>query len=219
MSKIIANRLIPSDALSAYQRWEAPLVRVEEEQEGKAVLPTAEQIEQIHRQAHDEGHSQGLQQGRAQGRIEGLAEVQLHAQRLERIIGALSKPLEQLDEDVEKELLALVIAIARQIVRREIKTDPGQIIAVVREAVSALPLGSRTIHLHLHPEDAVLVKTALSLSDNDRQWRIVEDPVLTRGGCQVVTDTSRIDASLDHRIAAIAASLLGGERGNDNAHT
>ncbi|MDX1250745.1 MAG: flagellar assembly protein FliH [Gammaproteobacteria bacterium] len=212
---MIANKLIPSDSLSAYQRWEAPQVRVEEEQD-KAVLPTAGQIEQIHRQAYEEGHAQGLQEGRAQGRIEGLAEVRLQAQRLEHIIGALSKPLEQLDEDVEKELVALAIAIARQIVRREVKADPGQIIAVVREAVSALPLGSRNIHLHLHPEDATLVKTALSLSGNDKQWRIVEDPVLTRGGCQVITDTSRIDVSLDHRVAAIAASLLGGERGNDN---
>lgn len=213
MSRIIANKLIPSDALSAYQRWEAP--RMEEEQ-SKTALPTVGQIEQIHRQAYEEGHAQGLQQGRAQGRIEGLAEVQSQAQRLEQVLCALSKPLEQLDEDVEKELVALAIAIARQIVRREIKADPGQIIAVVREAVSALPLGARNIHLHLHPEDVALVKTALSLSGNDKQWRIVEDPVLARGGCQVTTDTSRIDASLDHRVAAIAASLLGGERGNDD---
>jgi len=62
-----------------------------------------------------------------------------------------------LDEEVEKELILLVTGIATQIIRREIKMDPGQIIAAVREAIKVLPLSSQKISLYLHPEDADLV--------------------------------------------------------------
>jgi len=216
LSKIIPNRIITGDDLSAYQRWEVPLMQADIPPAPVQPLPTADQIEQIQKQAYEEGYAQGLQQGREKGHIAGLAEMQAQAQRLDQLLNTLGVPLAQLDEDVEKELVSLSIAIARQIVRREIKTDPGQIVAVVREGVASLPLASRNIHLHLHPEDAALVRAALSLTEGDKIWRIVEDPVLTRGGCRVVTDTSQIDASLDSRIAAIAASILGGARGYEN---
>jgi len=44
---------------------------------------------------------------------------------------------------------------------------------------------------------------------------IKEDPTLARGGCKVETDTSQIDASMESRIAEIAAEVLGGERRDD----
>ena len=105
--------------------------------------------------------------------------------------------------------------MAKQLVRREIKTDPGQIVAVVREALSVLPIASQNVRLHLHPEDAVLVRAALSLNEGEYAWRIVEDGLQNRGGCQLMTDSSRIDASVETRLAAIIAKVLGGERGSD----
>jgi flagellar assembly protein FliH len=41
---------------------------------------------------------------------------------------------------------------------------------------------------------------------------MVEDPVMARGGCQVTTTTSRIDARLETRVGAILSELLGTER-------
>jgi flagellar assembly protein FliH len=124
----------------------------------------------------------------------------------------LQAPMDQLDDEVEQELVTLALTIARQIIRRELATDPSHVMAVVRETVSKLPLASHTVHLHLHPEDAALVREALAVGDDQQQWHIVEDPAVTRGGCRVVTDTSQIDATLEKRLTAIAAQMLGGQR-------
>jgi flagellar assembly protein FliH len=129
---------------------------------------------------------------------------------------ALSKPFENLDEQVEQEILLLTFALVRQLVRREIKMDPGQIVAVVREAMASLPTASRNARLYLHPDDAALVRDALSLGEGERPWRVMEDPVLTRGGCRVVTDTSQIDAGVETRLATLIATALGGERERDS---
>jgi flagellar assembly protein FliH len=48
---------------------------------------------------------------------------------------------------------------------------------------------------------------------------LVEDPVITRGGCKVVTDTSQIDATLDSRLASLIAPLLAGARMLDDEET
>jgi flagellar assembly protein FliH len=46
-------------------------------------------------------------------------------------------------------------------------------------------------------------------------WRIVEDPLITRGGCKVDTEVSHIDATVENRLAAVIATLFGGEREHD----
>jgi flagellar assembly protein FliH len=141
--------------------------------------------------------------------------MQTRAAQLETILRALAEPSEQLDEQVEQELATLAMVVARQLVRREIRTDPGQIIAVVREAMAILPSAARDIELRLHPEDASLVREVLRLSEGERPWKIVEDPVLTRGGCRLVSDVAQVDASLESRLNAVVASVMGGERDQD----
>jgi flagellar assembly protein FliH len=117
-----------------------------------------------------------------------------------------------LDAEVERELLTLAMALARQIVRRELKTDPTQIIAIIREAIAALPVAARDVRVHLHPEDAAVVRDNLAPTESERAWTMIEDPVMARGGCQVTTSNSRIDARLETRLAAILSELLGTER-------
>lgn len=207
------SKIIPSETFRAYQNGATPIVHLVEK---IAVAPhTAQDAERVKKDIYEEAYAEGLAQGKKKGYAAGLAEIQVQADRLIKIISTLREPLAQLDDQMEKELVALSISIARQIVRRELKTDPGQIVAVVREAVASLPVGSRNVNLHLHPEDAALVRNALSLTGNDKTWRVVEDPLVMRGGCNVVTDISRIDATLDTRIAAIAATILGGARDHD----
>ncbi len=210
---MIPSKIIPSEEFRAYQSGTIPVINIVEKMAPAA--RTVQDAEKTKKDIFDEAYVEGLEQGKKKGYAAGLAEIQAQANRLMQIIATLHEPLVQLDDQMEKELVALSIAIARQIVRRELKTDPGQIVAVVREAVASLPVGSRNVNLHLHPEDATLVRNALSLTGNDKTWRVVEDPLLTRGGCAVVTDISRIDATLDTRIAAIAATILGGGRDHD----
>lgn len=173
---------------------------------------TAQDIEAIQEAARKEAAQTGYQEGFSQGAKSGEAEVRKTITQLNQIMTALTEPLELLDERIENELAQLAIQIARQLIRRELKIDPGQVIAVVREAISVLPSSSQNVRLHLHPDDAELVRSALAIDAIETRWQVVEDPIITRGGCQVISDTSRIDATIENRLATVIAQALGDER-------
>jgi flagellar assembly protein FliH len=121
------------------------------------------------------------------------------------------------DEQVEGELLQLAVAVARQIIRRELQTDPEQIVGVVQEALSALPSSANRIRIHLNPEDAAVVRERLvPAGDDEFSWQIVDDLTLSRGGCRIESETSRIDASLEKRLNSVVAELMGGTRSIDS---
>ncbi len=196
------------------------------EEQVEPSLLTATQIEEIQRQAFEEAYERGKKEGFEYGHREALEaghrqveeeKVKLHdkSDEFTRLLRALDTPFEELDGQVEAELVILAIALVKQLVRREIKTDPGQIVAVVREALGALPVVARNIRLHLHPDDATLVREAVTMNESEQSWTIVDDPMLTRGGCRVVTETSRIEATLEARLNALIARVFGGERVGD----
>ncbi len=217
------SKIIRDQGSEKIEQWQPPAVSGR----GKngldpndlGALLTAGQLEGIQKRAFEEGFAQGKKEGFEYGhkeaRAEGRKAMQASTQRIDALLSTLDTPFLELDEQVERELVTLVIGIVRQLVRREVRADPGQIIGVVREALAILPIASRNVRLILHPEDAELVREIYSLSETELGWCIVEDPVLARGGCKVITDTSQIDATLDSRLAALIAPLLGGERSGD----
>lgn len=216
MTKPVA-KVISDGASRTYERWELP--KVETEALAAFGLLTASQLELLQRQAFDEafrkGREAGFKQGYKEGVERGNAETDARLKQLEALLGVLARPLDTLDDEVDASLVDLTIAIARQLIRREIKASPGEIVAVAREAMRTLPLSSRNIRLHLHPEDAALVTEAMGRPMQQGAWEIVEDPALTRGGCEVETDDSRVDATVERRLAQVISNIFGGERGSD----
>ncbi len=190
--------------------WNLPAVG----QEGSASGPlTAGRLEAIEEEARKAGraagHADGLQA--AQG------EIRRRGAQVDALLAGLAAPLERLDAQVEEEILELVMAIARRLVRREIKSDPGEIMAVIREGIAALPVGERAIKLQLHPEDARLVEELLGAQDGGPSCRIIRDPAITRGGARISTDISAIDATLETRINRVFDRMLGSDRQGDGA--
>ncbi len=239
MNSSKSPRFSPSE-LESLNTWTdlenfgAPRSEAVEESQATQTL-TVEEIEVMQKQAFDEAFEQGRQQGFEQGQQQGFEQghqqgfeagnktgyeesrhlLQQQVAHLNLLLESLSTPLKNLDAEVENELIKLVIAIAGQIIRREIKFDPGQIIGVIREAVHVLPLSSQKITLNLHPEDADLVRSVLNLDENPPPWRLQDNPLITRGGCIVETEVSAVDATLEKRLAAVISTLLGGDRQQD----
>lgn len=217
-----AVKVIRGDSATVTQ-WQPPQVQ----QKGEPMvdqaqgLLTAARLAEIQQAAHAEGYEQGRREGLEYGHSEGLEQgreaLRARLDRLDQLLSALDKPFERLDQQLEDEVVTLVISMVRQLIRREVKLDPGQIVGVVREALGILPVSARNIRVMLHPEDAELVREAYTLGEHDQQWQIVEDPVIQRGGCRIHTDTSQIDATLDSRLNSLIAPLLAGERLHDQA--
>jgi flagellar assembly protein FliH len=214
-----SKKVITGSPEDEIRQWQPP-------QMGHAVggvtarsLLTAEQLEQIQQQAYQEGFEQGKREGFEYGHREALSsgktDLQERLDRLDAILRTLEAPLKQVDDQMEREIMNLVIAIVRQLIRREVKTDPAQIIGVVRDALAVLPISSRNVRVVLHHDDAELLRETYDVSDKELGWTIVEDPVMERGGCKVVTDVSQVDATLESRLTALVTQLLGGERDED----
>jgi len=214
------SKIIPKDEAGHIERWQCPTV--EQGDTDKLAPPTAigpitaEAIERIQKQAYKEAYDEGFAEGYKEGSVRGKTELDSQIHLLKTALRAMAQPLAQIDQEVEQQLADLAITIARHLVRREIKTYPGQIIAIVREAVLALPSTARKIFVYLHPEDFTLVKSKLLHSEAESYWRLMEDPTLSRGDCKISTESSTIDATVERRLSSLVANLLGGERAQDN---
>lgn len=219
----LKHRIITAKEANEYVEWQVPQVegKISSEFDDGARPPTANQMQALHKDAYDEGFNMGRKEGRSQGYKEGREQAESESQelfdRLSGILNSLADPISQLDDEIENSVAELTLSIARQLVRREIKTEPGEIVAVVREAVRALPLSARKPTIYLHPEDIQLVRNALSVGEDEKSYRFEEDLLLTRGDCRVETESSNIDASIEARLSAIAINMLGDERRNDGS--
>jgi len=174
-----------------------------------------ENLNALEREAWEHGVAEGRAAGNAaiQSAQQQLLDQQsLQVARLAAILDLLARPLLELDASVHQQLGALAGAIARQLVRRELRIHPEQIIAVIRETLVLLPASAREVRIHLHPEDAALVRERLSEPGAERAWSLIEDPVVGRGGCRITSEYSTIDAQVESRLGAAIATALGDER-------
>ncbi len=164
----------------------------------------------------------GFEQGRREGLAAGAAQLEARQRELDAaiaqvgdLLASMSQPLDRLDEVAAAELARLALATGSQLARRELRQDPAQVIAIIRECVNVLPASARHVRVHLHPLDAAIVRERLAQPAADRAWSVVEDPVLARGGCRVITDVSQVDGRFDSRVAAVVAAILGDERAHE----
>ena len=60
---------------------------------------------------------------------------------------------------------------------------------------------------------------SFSLGDENEsdelRWKVIEDPMISRGGCKISSENSRIDATVEGRLNRIINTLLGDEREPD----
>jgi flagellar assembly protein FliH len=172
-------------------------------------------LDAVEREAWDKGYAEGHATGlaaAAQQQQAAQAEIDRHVLHLGSILEFMAKPMAQVDEQVQRQLALLAGAIARQVVRREIRLQPDDIIGLIRDTVSLLPVTAREVRVHLNPEDARLVRSRLAEVASERAWSITEDPLLPRGGCRVSSENSTIDAQVEQRLGAAIAAVLGDER-------
>jgi flagellar assembly protein FliH len=231
---------IPSSDLTAYERWELPLldergneVWVRDDEMDLKPL-TAEDLENIRREAmedgaregrekgykegfemgrteghktgHREGYEEGEQAGREAGRSASQAEVEAGLQRLQTLMAEMLDPLERHTENLETALLNLTLSLTRAVIHRELQLDSGQIRAVLKEAVAALPSHDEAIRIHVNPADVDWVKDVASRFEAGS--RVVEDADILAGGCRVENRNSLVDFTVEKRFQKAVQKML-----------
>lgn len=139
-------------------------------------------------------------------------------QRLATLLPAMQQALERLERvkgewvgQWERNLVQLVIAIARRVVRGELTRQPELPQRWIREALE-LAAGSARITLHLNPGDWESLETRregfVEQFGRVAPTEIVADPAIEPGGCRVVTQHGHIDQQLETQLARLEAELI-----------
>jgi len=212
------SRRTTSAGAAAIERWSLPQVEgniIGRQPDDRRAAAAAEAREQRIRQENEtRGYEAGMARAKAETQ-ERIAKLDTQVKQLDALLQLIGRPLQDLDAEVEKMLLDLALTVGKQLARRELRVDPAQVIAIMRESLELLPASAREIRVYLHPEDAAIVRERLTAPAEGRAWTIVEDPTLSRGGCTIRTENSQIDARFESRINTVIANALGEERAQD----
>ncbi|MFM4825405.1 flagellar assembly protein FliH [Aeromonas bivalvium] len=160
-----------------------------------------------------EGLKQGHEAGMAQGKEEGLAlgreQVEQEQAHWRLLASRLAEPLAELDTGVEQQLIALVMQLARALIKQEAVTSPALLLGALKEGLALLPAVRQGVTLSLHPDDIQRVVAAFGEEECERrQWRFESDPTLLPGDLQLATELSSVDLTLSGRIDQLLRNFL-----------
>ncbi|MEZ0237316.1 MAG: flagellar assembly protein FliH [Methylophilaceae bacterium] len=203
----MAKDTMQHDSGTNYQRWEPAALDEVDVEVQRVKLPTAEALEDIHRQAHQEGYDLGYSEGQEAGYKQGVAKAEEEFLQMKELLASVEDAIKQFGKSTSEELLNLSLEISKQILRQSLKVRPELLLPIVRNVMESIPQHSQHPHLHLHPEDAALVKTYMQNEIALGGWKVVEDQRIARGGCRIETTATEIDATLANRWERLAAAL------------
>lgn len=165
-----------------------------------------EGFEQGRQAGYEKGLAEGYEAGQEQGVIEKRQELVAEQQRFQHLIQSLLEPLAEQEEDLEQMLLDTVCRLTESLVERELLTDSSHILALVKEAVAALPVGAKNLRLYLNPDDLALVESYAE--EQQLSWQFFGDETLLPGGARVETSESRVDFSVGNRLQALLKAFV-----------
>lgn len=225
----IAERWLPPDV------GDPPVaLEPEPEPEPQPRLPTAAEIEAIEQEAREtgyaagresgekEGYEAGFESGYKEGHALGYREAEKEAraradkvlretvEALEGVARDLADPLGAMVDELEPELLALVVAMARRVILAELETRPELVSRVLHEALAELPSRRHEVRVRINPEDAAVLRDYGRAHNESIQW--IEDEEIARGGCRVESGPSQIDATLEARLSHAVDAIWGQHR-------
>ena len=181
-------------------------------------------VGQTNEQFYQEGYNEGLARGQSEGEKIGAA---LAASKIEPLLKSLQSGVMQLKNirqetyrHIELEVVDLALAIARQVVCREIEMDKEVVICVAREALSKVEDAAR-INIKMSPSDLQFInETKYQLSDLidkiDNITLEAEESVES-GGCIIETNLGEIDARIEKQLQAVEESFRSALQGTDKS--
>jgi flagellar assembly protein FliH len=164
-----------------------------------------------------DGHGAGLVRGLEDGRARLEAEFEQATKPLDAMLRGLKKLRLDLKSAQRKEVVDLVGKIARQVIRAELALQPVQLLALVDEALAAMPPSREAVEVFLNPEE--LRRIAELDPKRAKKWNLLADPALVPGECRVRSGDNEVDAGCQGRLAAcmskVSEQLLATENGEE----
>jgi flagellar assembly protein FliH len=203
---------------------QAALIEAMERERADREAHEAALRERIRAQAFEEGRLAGVDEGQAAGYASGYEEGR-HAgeiaegARLRNTVRAAEAALadlrageERWTGTIEENVIALAVAVARQIVGRELDNDAVAYAELVRRALAEFPI-DQPIRIRLHPADLAAISTTpgpdgepLRIAGG-REATWLADANIAPGGCMVEGRDRIIDGRIDAALERVYRRL------------
>jgi flagellar biosynthesis/type III secretory pathway protein FliH len=156
-----------------------------------------------------EAYEKGFEQGQKDGLALEQRQMEEKGKQLEALFNALNQLKEQIYAEAEGEVLKVGLAVARKIVRNEVKTENRIIEETIRAALKFV-VDKSHIRIRISPDDMEEVRAALpSLAAMTKagRFQIVEDTAIGRGGCILDTGFGRINATIEDQLGMLEKEI------------
>jgi len=212
------RRFVPREEIDDFAAWTPGSFGAQAQRNAPPPPPAAPTHEQINAQLQ-----LARQGGYADGYRDGLAALESFKQscaaqvtsQVAALVSSLQGQLQLVEQGAARHVADIALALARQVVRHEIATQPALVAAVAQEALAAAMASARQVTLRLHPDDHALVAAQAGDALAQRGARLASDVLIARGGCVVETEIGVVDASLASRWRRAAATFGRGDEWTD----
>lgn len=143
----------------------------------------------------------GIQEGQAAAAERAEASIAPVVEKLSRAIAEIAGLRARIREETERDLVALSVAVARRILRRELTIDPDAVQGLIRAAMDKL--GNRDItKVRIYPGHEAAIRQCLA-SIGGAAIEVIRDPGLQAGDVIFETRRGNLDISIDTQLAEI----------------
>ncbi len=166
-----------------------------------------ELLETVSRETYQKGWDEATKKVQS----ETQKDIELMCQGLQKAIEGLKQERDTIWGQCEKEIVKLVLVMAKKVICREVSKGGSEVVEkVVAEAVDKVK-GKKILRLHLIPVDIEDFKRreVAEFINGNKDYEIVSDTDIASGGCKVITDYGSIDARLETRWEGVEAAFEG----------
>ncbi len=157
---------------------------------------------------YQDGLKKGFDEGLSQFCIDGASRIDA----LEKLTASIENAKMEIFRANERFLMELIFRIARMVILKELAMDREYLLRLAKELISKIGAKDNLI-LKIHPNDIEtvgMIKGGLDKAFGELMNLNIESSIeVKRGGCQVETEWSSIDASVETQLEGLYQSLIG----------
>ena len=176
----------------------------------KGSLSTAQLNEQAYQRGFADGRKRGMTDAEDTWQLLGEKKIEPLLISLQEVLLQLNNIRKETYRKIEKEVVELALAIARQVICQEITIDREIVVGVAREALAKVENPGR-IKIKMSPSDLQFINETQSqlsnLVENIDIVTLEATESIQRGGCIIETDLGEIDARIEKQLLAVEESF------------
>lgn len=210
------SRFISGEKIDAVAQWNFDDV------DTAAILLAAQarERERMETEAREEAVRQAaFAEGVEAGRVQAMPEVQRQieafintqgqemARQLAGVIGSAREQFIEAEKVAAQGVLELACALARQVLRHELSSNPNVLLPVIREGLATLFSDSQNIVVRMNPLDWDMLQDTLRAEFPGLALVFRVDPAIMAGGCLLESAGTVIDGTVETRWARAMGRL------------